>query len=260
VGQVDDDRFLSIVEREAGVDREAAVETVRVTLTTLAQRVKPGPLREVQRQAPELVRPLLSPKEPRELYDAAGFVAHVAERLGVDEETARRRARAVFVALSRAVSLEAWQDVVRELPMDYAPLLAGSLRSRVPMPLAEFLDWVTDRGGIDRETARRASEAVLETLGERITGGEVDDLLKELTPELRPPLERGRERSGGRAQKMSLEEFVGRIAEREGVPVEEARAHARAVMNTIRDAVVAKEWRDVGAQLPRRYLEELAEP
>jgi uncharacterized protein (DUF2267 family) len=59
---------------------------------------------------------------------------------------------------------------------------------------------------------------------------------------------------------MSLEEFVGRIAEREGVPVEEARAHARAVMNTIRDAVVAKEWRDVGAQLPRRYLEELAEP
>jgi uncharacterized protein (DUF2267 family) len=257
---VDDERFLSIVEREAGVEREAALEAVRVTLTTLAQRVKPGPLREVQRQAPELVRPLLSPKQPREWFDAAGFVARVAERLGVDEETARRRVRAVFVGLSRAVSLEAWQNVVSELSVDYAPLLAGSVRTRVPMSLDEFLTWVSDRGGIDRETARRATDAVLETLGERITGGEVDDVLKELPPELRPPLERGRERSGGRAQKMSLEEFVGRIAEREGVPVEEVRAHARAVMNTIRDAVVAKEWHDISSQLPNSYLKELAEP
>jgi uncharacterized protein (DUF2267 family) len=59
---------------------------------------------------------------------------------------------------------------------------------------------------------------------------------------------------------MSLDEFVRRIAEREGVPVDVARAHARAVLNTVRDAVVAKEWHDIESELPRSYLAELAEP
>jgi uncharacterized protein (DUF2267 family) len=59
---------------------------------------------------------------------------------------------------------------------------------------------------------------------------------------------------------MPLEEFVRRIAEREGVPVEIARDHARAVMNTVRDAVLAKEWHDISSELPRSYLQELAEP
>jgi uncharacterized protein (DUF2267 family) len=44
------------------------------------------------------------------------------------------------------------------------------------MPLEQFLQWVADRRGFDTETARRAAEAVLETLGERIAGGEMDDL------------------------------------------------------------------------------------
>ena len=202
----------------------------------------------------------LSPKSPRALFDVGEFVARVAERAETDVDTARRYVRAVFTALGRAVSAEAWEHVVGELPADYAPLLYGSRRSRIPMPLDEFLEWVCDRGGIDRETALRASEAVLETLGERIAGGEVDDLLKEIPIELRPALERGRERSGGQAQKMPLEEFVRRIAEREGVPVDVARAHARAVMNTIRDAVVAKEWHDISSELPNSYLQELAEP
>ena len=77
------------------------------------------------------------------------------------------------------------------------------------MPAEEFLQWVADRAGIDRATAQRATEAVLKTLAERIAGGEVDDLVKELPAEFRPILERGKQHSGGRAQKMPLEEFVG---------------------------------------------------
>jgi uncharacterized protein (DUF2267 family) len=257
---MDDERFYSIAAREAGADRDSAETATRATLVTLAQRVQPGPLHEVQTQAPEGVRSWLSPKQPRELFDADEFVARVAERTGTDSETARRYAHAVFVALARAVRADAWEHMVSELPADFAPLLEGTRRSGIPMPLEEFLQWVSDRGGIDRETAHRASVAVLETLGERIAGGEVDDLVKELPPEFRPALERGKQRSGGRAQKMPLEEFVQRIAEREGVPVDVARDHARAVMNTIRDAVVAKEWHDISSELPNSYLQELAEP
>lgn len=257
---MDDDRFFSLVEREAGVDRETAMAAARATLVTLAQRVYPGPLHEVQVQAPEAVRSWLSPKQPRELFDADEFVARVAQRLKVDQDTARRYTRATLLALSRAVIAKAWEDLVSELPADFAPLLEGSRRSRFPMPAEEFLQWVADRAGIDRATAQRATEAVLETLAERIAGGEVDDLVKELPAEFHPILERGKQHSGGRAQKMPLEEFVRRIAEREGVPVDVARAHARAVLNTVRDAVLPKEWHDISSELPNSYLEELAEP
>ncbi|MGP4058848.1 DUF2267 domain-containing protein [Mycobacterium sp. 4D054] len=257
---MENDRFFSIIEREAGVDRETAQTVARSTLVTLAQRVTPGALHKVQVQAPEGVRTWLSPKAPRELFDADEFVARVAQQTGTDADTARRYAHAALLALSRAVSADAWETLIRELPADFAPLLAGTRRSAVPMPVDEFLQWVADRGGFDRETAARATEAVLETLAERIAGGEVDDLTKELPPEFRPVLERGKKLGGGRAHKMPLEEFVHRIAEREGVPDDIARAHARAVLNTVRDAVVAKEWHDLSSELPRSYLQDLAEP
>jgi hypothetical protein len=65
---------------------------------------------------------------------------------------------------------------------------------------------------------------------------------------------------GGLAHKMPLVEFVRRIAEREGMPADGASAHARAVLNTVRDAVVKKEWHDISSELPRSYLQGLAEP
>lgn len=257
---MDNDRFFSIIEREAGVDRETAETVARATLVTLAQRVTPAALHKIQEQAPEAVKSWLSPKPPRELFGADEFVARVAQRTGADQDRARRYARAALLALSRGVTADAWDNMARELPADFAPLLEGSRRSRVPQPVDEFLQWVADRGGFDRETARHAAEAVLETLAERIAGGEVDDLAKELPPEFEPVLERGKKLGGGRAHKMPLEEFVRRIAEREGVPVDAARVHARAVLNTVRDAVMAKEWHDISSELPRSYLKELAEP
>src|SRR4051794_9478589 len=95
--------------------------------------------------------------------------------------------------------------------------------------LDDFLGKVASRAGLDRDGARRATFAVLETLGERITGGEVHDLERELPAELREPLERGDAMSHGAARPMSLRDFVTRVAEREGVTPDEARAHARAV-------------------------------
>jgi uncharacterized protein (DUF2267 family) len=59
---------------------------------------------------------------------------------------------------------------------------------------------------------------------------------------------------------MSLEVFVARIAEREGVPPEVARGHARAVLSTVRDAVLPKEFHDIAAELPRVYIAELCYP
>jgi uncharacterized protein (DUF2267 family) len=98
---------------------------------------------------------------------------------------------------------------------------------------------------------------VLETLAERIAGGEVDDLAGYLPDRLRLPLERGKQSSGGKARGMSLDEFVGRVADREDASWEDALEHARAVFATLREALPDKEWSDVVAELPRAYSEAL---
>jgi uncharacterized protein (DUF2267 family) len=59
---------------------------------------------------------------------------------------------------------------------------------------------------------------------------------------------------------MSLEDFVRRSAEREGVTPVGARQHARAVLATLREAVGEPEFSDVRAQLPHDYAALLAVP
>ena len=70
---------------------------------------------------------------------------------------------------------------------------------------------------------------------------------------LHPPLKRGRERSGSKATRMSLEGFVDRVAQREGITPDAAREHARAVFATLREAIPEREFLDVTAQLPAEY-------
>ena len=57
------------------------------------------------------------------------------------------------------------------------------------MQYEEFLNKVQDRlGPAQPDEARRAIIATLETLGERISGGEASDLAEQLPEELKEPL------------------------------------------------------------------------
>ncbi|GAA3823915.1 hypothetical protein GCM10022226_50620 [Sphaerisporangium flaviroseum] len=256
---MDYDRFLSIIQREAGVDRQAAEAAARATLRTLAERLSNGQTRDLAEQLPPEAARWLPVGHQREKFHADEFLRRVAEREGTDVQTAERHAVAVFAALSRAVTAKEFEDAVSELPKDFWPLIEKGRRPEVPvMPYEEFLSRVADRAGLDEEGARRAAEAVLETLAERIAGGEVRDLIKELPPELGPALERGKERTHGVARAMSLDEFLALVAEREGVSVDQAREHARAVLSTVGDAVTEKEFHDLTSELPRVYIEEFA--
>ncbi|WP_214364461.1 DUF2267 domain-containing protein [Pseudonocardia sp. H11422] len=257
---MDYDRYLAIVAREAGTDREGAERATRVVVVTLAHRAHEGPLADVTKHVPEQMRAWFSPKHPRETFDATEFVRRVAEREAVDVAEAARHARAVFYGLSRAVPADVLDELVAELPRDYDPLLGPARRPPPPWPLEEFLGRVADRADVDLKTAKRISKTVLELLGERLAGGEVRDLRHELPPELGEPLQRGDEASGGLATKMSLEDFLQRIADRENVTLDVARVHARAVLSTVRDAVRPKEFHDIASELPRVYIEELCYP
>jgi len=255
---MDYDRFLALVQRTAEVDGELAERTTRATMETLAERLLPGETRDLAEQVPDELARWLSPRGQRAAFDAEEFVRRVAEREGIDVATAEKHVKAVFYALSRAITRDEFDDMVSELPKDYRPLLE---KARWPANQPrEFLSRVADRAGVDPETARKAAEAVLETLAERIAGGEVWDLMKQLPAELQPALERGKERTHGVARRMSLEEFLQTVAERAGVGVEEAREYARAVLSTVRDAVTEKEFQDLTSELARAYIEELAHP
>jgi uncharacterized protein (DUF2267 family) len=113
------------------------------------------------------------------------------------------------------------------------------------MAVESFLRRVADRAGVREDDARRVTEAVLETLAERIAGGEVDDLIARLPVELHEPLRRGRDRTGGKASAMPLEEFERRVAGREGPGAADVRDHLRAVLATLRDAVGEDGFSDI---------------
>ena len=184
-------------------------------------------------------------------FDVDEFVRRISERAEVDLSTAQRYAAAVFTALSQAVP-EEYDNIVAQLPRDFTPLL-----SRGPdieaVPAAKFLSQVADRTGLDLDGARRATEAVLQTLAERIAGGEVRDLMLWLPVEMHEPLKRGVAESNGVARKIPLDRFVMRVAECEGVDLEQAVAHTRGVLTTLREMIPDEELRDITDQLPREY-------
>jgi uncharacterized protein (DUF2267 family) len=120
---------------------------------------------------------------------------------------------------------------------------------------SEFLRRVEDQIAANRSvtdarrTAENAITATLETLNERISGGEARDLTAQLPEEIQPALRPKAEEAEG----FLLEEFYRRVAEREGVDIETARVDASAVMRVLREAVTPGELDDVMAQLPEDF-------
>jgi uncharacterized protein (DUF2267 family) len=257
------ERFITTIQQQAGISWTKAERAVQATLATLSERLSSGAARDLARDLPGDVARWLEPRGDAEPFGAVEFVRRVAEREGTEPAIAEDHARAVLVALARLVRGGEIATLIAELPRDYAPLVGEAARRRrdptapEPLPYDVILDRVEGRAGLDRHAARRALEAVLETLAERIAGGEAADLADALPDELRPSLERGRDRTGGKAQRMSLDEFVARVAEREGVSREQALDHARAVFTTLREAIPDKEWSDLLTELPRAYTEAL---
>ncbi len=106
------------------------------------------------------------------------------------------------------------------------------------MQYEEVLNKVQDRiGPTQPDEAERAIVATFDTLGECISGGKASDLGDQLPEELKKPLLR----ASGEPERLSLEEFLERLGEREGVDTDAARNHASAVMTVLGEAVTGGE-------------------
>jgi uncharacterized protein (DUF2267 family) len=246
------ERFLRIVREAAGLDHDSAEQATHAVLRALAERISAGEAAEMAERLGAELGPWIATRTGAEPFDAEEFLRRIAEREHVDRGTAERHARAVLLALSQIAGADEFDDMTSQLPRSFAPLLPrGEVLER--MPAAEFVTRVAERARLDAETAKAATAAVLETLGERVTRGEVEDLIEQLPAELHEPLRRGDQLSNGAARRMSLDTFVRLVAEREGVEPLRARGHIRAVFATLREAVAEKEWLDMTAQLPQEF-------
>lgn len=117
------------------------------------------------------------------------------------------------------------------------------------MQYAQFIGHVQHRAQLpDHQQAIRATRATLETLGERLTGGEAKDLAAQLPPEIGKFLVSAHSNGS-----FDLDEFFHRVRDRESVDMPIAVYHARVVIEVLKEAVSEGEWRDVRAQLPRDY-------
>jgi uncharacterized protein (DUF2267 family) len=253
--------FVSLVQEKARASRDDAERAIRATLETLAERLSAGQARDIAAQLPLELAPYVATDSGAQPFDVDEFIRRVATREGSDVAVAEQHVRAVFAALGRTLSEDEIEDMVAELPREFEPLI-GEAEGRfvTVLPAETVLQRVADRAGVDAEAARRVTDAVLETLAERIAGGEVEDVIARLPVELHAPLRAGDAASHGAARRMSLDEFVRRVAEREGVTPAEARDHARAVFATLREAVGEEEFHDIRAQLPLEYAALEARP
>ncbi|WP_345463132.1 DUF2267 domain-containing protein [Actinoallomurus oryzae] len=115
--------FLQITQSEAGGDAGEAERAARAVLTTLGERLSRENADALIPRLPDEIRPWLRTERSAERFAVAEFLRRVAEREGVDTESAERDVRAVAAALREAVGNEAYAGLTTRLPPDYTMLL-----------------------------------------------------------------------------------------------------------------------------------------
>jgi uncharacterized protein (DUF2267 family) len=115
----------------------------------------------------------------------------------------------------------------------------------------EFIGRVQQQAGLGSfERAEAATRATLTVLGDYIAGGEGHDLAAQLPQGLAELLHR---QSPARSFIFSLNDFLQRVGEEEGVESGAAEAHARAVVDVLKEAVSGGEMQDVRRQFPSKF-------
>ncbi|MES2917254.1 MAG: DUF2267 domain-containing protein [Pseudomonadota bacterium] len=130
------------------------------------------------------------------------------------------------------------------------------------MQFQEFLGQVQHRAQLPTlGHALAATRATLETLGERLYGGEPSQLAAQLPREIGHFLTSAAPPGHGRGERFGVDEFITRVALRERVEPPLAAHHAQAVLGVLDAAVSPGEMAQVRAQLPedlRRLLHDSA--
>jgi uncharacterized protein (DUF2267 family) len=116
--------FIDNVAQRAGVSAEQAEIHTRATLQTLADRLTAGEALDLAAQLPKPLQMALRQRtETAERFGLAEFSRRVRERAGIDEAAATNGIRAVFATMREAVTSGEFDDVLAQLPREFAELV-----------------------------------------------------------------------------------------------------------------------------------------
>lgn len=244
--------FYDGVQRRAGLDAVADAErATEAVLATLGERTTAGAGGNVAEALPDEVGEPLGEETtgPADDYDLEEFLARIADREDVSLDAARRDARAVLAGVADAAPADELADLTDQLPDEFVRVLEPGER----LTDADFAASVAEASAdLDEEEARDAATATLRTFGERLSEGEAADLATYLPPSFADPLVAAAPKT---PPAFSVDEFVERIAEQEGIDEETAERHASAVLGVVAEAAGESELRAAQSQLPDEYLE-----
>ncbi|MET8307312.1 DUF2267 domain-containing protein [Micromonospora sp. NPDC005173] len=121
------------------------------------------------------------------------------------------------------------------------------------MEYQDFINAVATRAKVSTDQAATLSRATLETLADRISAGQAENLAYQLPGGLDDPLRNPPPRRGEHAKSFGLDEFVRRVADHPAIDRALAAAGVGAVLTTLREAVSRDQFEDALAQLPKEF-------
>ena len=123
VRQMDYAQLLQQVQTAAALDQATAEQVSLATVATLAERMSHDELVRLGARLPtELQAAVRSGSPTCQPFGADEFVRRVAERMGVEPQTAWTHVRAVLGTLEREVT--EMEEVRQRLPRDFDALMA----------------------------------------------------------------------------------------------------------------------------------------
>jgi len=129
---MNDQEFIDVVARRAGVSHDQAATLTPAALATLAQRISGGEDDDIANQLPGALGQHLRRPPGRADAEPLGldeFVRRVSERSGVDQTLAMAGVRAVLTTIREAVTGDEVTDMLSQLPKEFLqviePVTAG---------------------------------------------------------------------------------------------------------------------------------------
>jgi uncharacterized protein (DUF2267 family) len=123
------------------------------------------------------------------------------------------------------------------------------------MDQREFIRKVAERSQLSKEESADLTRAVLDALGQRLSAGEVRDLVLQLPD----PLAEAIHPKSKSPERFDLTELIDRVSKRTGLNETETTVGVRAVLTTLRDAIDERVFNQVMSQLPSGFSK-LAQP
>ena len=112
------------------------------------------------------------------------FLKQVRELTGLDRAEAERATDATLATLAERITEGEAIDLAAQLPHDLQPSLEGSGPGE-SFPPEEFHRRVAERAGVPPGTAEAHARAVLSTVRDAVTEGELDHVLSQLPEDYR---------------------------------------------------------------------------